>query len=130
MDTIQDTLDNYFEDNPHLDTPDINYSAGVLTIALTKGTWVLNKQTPNEQIWWSSPMSGPRRYEFEEGGGKKWIWSRFVESQKSDASTSTSASASAEKGVWKETKYLGEALKKELVEMYKVEDGLDDLDEL
>jgi len=123
MDTIQDTLDCYFEDNPHLDTPDINYSAGVLTIALTKGTWVLNKQTPNEQIWWSSPMSGPRRYEFEEGGGKKWIWSRFVESQ-------NDASASAEKGSWKETKYLGEALKKELVEMYKVEDGLDDLDEL
>ena len=37
---------------------------GVLTINLgPHGCWVLNKQTPNRQIWWSSPQSGPRRYE-------------------------------------------------------------------
>ena len=39
---------------------------GVLTINLgTKGCWVINKQTPNRQIWWSSPISGPRRYEMQ-----------------------------------------------------------------
>jgi frataxin-like iron-binding protein CyaY len=27
-------------------------------------TWVINKQTPNRQMWWSSPISGPRRYEW------------------------------------------------------------------
>ena len=27
-------------------------------------SWVINKQTPNRQIWWSSPISGPRRYEW------------------------------------------------------------------
>jgi frataxin len=50
---------------------DLQFDQGVLTINLgVKGTWVLNKQTPNRQIWWSSPLSGPRRYEFKE---RKWI---------------------------------------------------------
>lgn len=30
------------------------------------GTWVINKQTPNRQIWWSSPQSGPKRFEYDE----------------------------------------------------------------
>ncbi len=30
---------------------------GVLTVKLGKlGTYVINKQTPNRQIWWSSPI--------------------------------------------------------------------------
>jgi len=46
---------------------DMNFQQGVLTINLgTKGTWVINKQTPNRQIWWSSPISGPRRYEYKD----------------------------------------------------------------
>ena len=28
------------------------------------GTYVINKQTPNRQLWWSSPVSGPKRYNF------------------------------------------------------------------
>lgn len=56
----------------------------------TQGCWVINKQTPNrvsnfklilcillhffnstnddgieQQLWWSSPLSGPRRYDYE-----------------------------------------------------------------
>lgn len=27
-------------------------------------TYVINKQTPNKQIWLSSPSSGPKRYDF------------------------------------------------------------------
>ena len=43
---------------------DITFASGVLTINLgRKGCWVINKQTPNRQLWWSSPLSGPRRYE-------------------------------------------------------------------
>jgi len=35
---------------------DITYSQGVLNIKLgDAGTWVINKQTPNRQLWWSSP---------------------------------------------------------------------------
>ena len=29
-------------------------------------TQVLNKQGPNRQIWWSSPVSGPKRFYFDE----------------------------------------------------------------
>lgn len=55
-----------------------------------KGCWVINKQTPNRQIWWSSPIrfqnyiskikitllvfcSGPLRYEYN---GRSWHESR------------------------------------------------------
>ena len=29
-----------------------------------KGTYVLNKQPPNRQIWLSSPVSGPKRFDW------------------------------------------------------------------
>lgn len=29
-----------------------------------KLVYVINKQPPNQQIWWSSPFSGPKRFEF------------------------------------------------------------------
>lgn len=28
------------------------------------GTYVINKQPPNKQIWLSSPVSGPKRYDW------------------------------------------------------------------
>ena len=31
------------------------------------GTYVINRQTPNRQIWLSSPVSGPKRYDFIDG---------------------------------------------------------------
>ncbi|POS84085.1 hypothetical protein EPUL_004107 [Erysiphe pulchra] len=44
---------------------DVEFSAGVLTLTLPpKGTYVLNKQPPNKQIWLSSPVSGPKRYDY------------------------------------------------------------------
>uniref|UniRef100_A0A0N4ZM87 ferroxidase n=1 Tax=Parastrongyloides trichosuri TaxID=131310 RepID=A0A0N4ZM87_PARTI len=52
---------------------DINYSMGVLTAKISDsvGTYVINKQTPNRQIWLSSPLSGPKRYDFFNGD---WIY--------------------------------------------------------
>jgi frataxin len=45
---------------------DCTYHEGILSVKLGKlGTYVLNKQTPNRQIWFSSPMSGPKRYNFD-----------------------------------------------------------------
>lgn len=40
---------------------------GVLTIQFgsTYGTYVINRQSPNRQIWLSSPTSGPKRYDFQ-----------------------------------------------------------------
>lgn len=42
---------------------DLDNSQGVLNLNLgSLGAWVINKQTPNRQIWWSSPISGPMRF--------------------------------------------------------------------
>lgn len=51
---------------------DVTYSNGVLTVELEQhGTYVINKQTPNKQIWLSSPFSGPKRYDFQH---QTWIY--------------------------------------------------------
>ncbi|KUI67547.1 hypothetical protein VM1G_03611 [Cytospora mali] len=44
---------------------EVEYSAGVLTVVFPQiGTYVINKQPPNKQIWLSSPISGPKRYDY------------------------------------------------------------------
>ena len=50
------------------------------------GTYVINKQPPNKQIWLSSPLSGPKRYDWivigegmhqkQESGVGDWIYMR------------------------------------------------------
>ncbi|PQE17419.1 mitochondrial iron uptake protein [Rutstroemia sp. NJR-2017a BVV2] len=66
---------------------DVEYSAGVLNLTFPPiGTYVINKQPPNKQIWLSSPISGPKRYDFvvtsegqdsKEGTGEgEWIYLR------------------------------------------------------
>ncbi|CAM4761370.1 unnamed protein product [Rotaria magnacalcarata] len=51
---------------------DVYYSNGVVTVELNQqGTYVINKQTPNRQIWLSSPFSGPKRYDFF---NQTWIY--------------------------------------------------------
>uniref|UniRef100_A0A8C5S9R3 Frataxin, mitochondrial n=1 Tax=Laticauda laticaudata TaxID=8630 RepID=A0A8C5S9R3_LATLA len=72
-----ESLTDFFEDladKPF--TPkdyDVSFGNGVLTVKLggNMGTYVINKQTPNKQIWLSSPISGPKRYDWS---GKKWIY--------------------------------------------------------
>ncbi|XP_058928730.1 frataxin, mitochondrial isoform X2 [Kogia breviceps] len=73
-----DSLAEFFEDLA--DTPytfedyDVSFGSGVLTIKLggDLGTYVINKQTPNKQIWLSSPSSGPKRYDWT---GRNWVYS-------------------------------------------------------
>ncbi|KZT58454.1 Frataxin [Calocera cornea HHB12733] len=44
---------------------EVSYSSGVLTLSCgPHGTYVINKQPPNQQIWLSSPYSGPKRYDY------------------------------------------------------------------
>nr|6FCO_A Chain A, Mitochondrial frataxin-like protein [Thermochaetoides thermophila DSM 1495]6FCO_B Chain B, Mitochondrial frataxin-like protein [Thermochaetoides thermophila DSM 1495]6FCO_C Chain C, Mitochondrial frataxin-like protein [Thermochaetoides thermophila DSM 1495]6FCO_D Chain D, Mitochondrial frataxin-like protein [Thermochaetoides thermophila DSM 1495]6FCO_E Chain E, Mitochondrial frataxin-like protein [Thermochaetoides thermophila DSM 1495]6FCO_F Chain F, Mitochondrial frataxin-like pro len=45
---------------------DVEYQSGVLTLNMGPevGTYVINKQPPNKQIWLSSPKSGPKRYDY------------------------------------------------------------------
>ncbi|XP_075955194.1 frataxin, mitochondrial isoform X3 [Anarhichas minor] len=72
-----DALTDYFEDL--MDEAftgadyDVVYSSGVLTVKVGRdhGTYVINKQTPNRQIWLSSPTSGPKRYDWT---GGRWVY--------------------------------------------------------
>nr|XP_055025183.1 frataxin, mitochondrial isoform X1 [Misgurnus anguillicaudatus] len=52
---------------------DVILSSGVLTLKMGSGhgTYVINKQTPNRQIWLSSPTSGPKRYDWT---GERWVY--------------------------------------------------------
>ncbi|KAI9259681.1 hypothetical protein BDA99DRAFT_465447 [Phascolomyces articulosus] len=75
LDHIDETLETIGEE---VDLPgfDIEYSQGVMTIKLGEhGTYVLNKQPPNQQIWLSSPKSGPKRYDYDTEH-KKWFYHR------------------------------------------------------
>ena len=93
--TIQDSIEALLEEQvPGLE---VEYSSGVLTMHFPPhGIWVINKQTPNQQLWWSSPLSGPRRYEYNDN---TWRYTR------SDGVDDT----------------LGEVLSKEIKELYQLD---------
>ncbi|KAI1196508.1 mitochondrial chaperone Frataxin [Nemania serpens] len=66
---------------------DVEYSSGVMNLTINDiGTYIINKQPPNKQIWLSSPTSGPKRYDWvviSEGQDQKqdtaagdWIYLR------------------------------------------------------
>ncbi len=47
---------------------DVVSADGVVNLRLgSRGTYVLNKQTPTRQLWLSSPVSGPWHYEWVDG---------------------------------------------------------------
>ncbi|KAG7099450.1 hypothetical protein E1B28_001301 [Marasmius oreades] len=75
MDTLVEDLERILDEhgNPKYE---IDYHSGVLTLKLgEQGTYVINKQPPNKQIWLSSPFSGPKRYDYSQEGDK-WTYSR------------------------------------------------------
>lgn len=63
LDNIVTNFDRFQSER---DWEDIEYESGVLTIEFGPkiGTYVLNKQPPNKQIWLASPKSGPKRYDW------------------------------------------------------------------
>ncbi|KAI1002028.1 hypothetical protein K3495_g6169 [Podosphaera aphanis] len=82
--TLQDKLELLQDENEAID---VEFSAGVLTLKFPpNGTYVLNKQPPNKQIWLSSPITGPKRYDYvitnktqsgpEENERGEWIYLR------------------------------------------------------
>ncbi|KAJ8433327.1 hypothetical protein Cgig2_012895 [Carnegiea gigantea] len=76
--TIHDLLEKLeqYGDSIDLDGFDIDYGNEVLTMKLGDlGTYVVNKQTPNRQIWLSSPVSGPSRYDWDRNT-QAWIYRR------------------------------------------------------
>lgn len=75
-DTLEELADHfdYLADKGFFsDSYDCLLADGVMTAKLGEyGTYVINKQTPNRQIWLSSPVSGPKRYDFVDKG---WYYS-------------------------------------------------------
>ena len=59
LEVLQDAFEALEDD---LEDMDVTNSQGVLTADLgdDTGTWVINKQVPNRQIWWSSPIRSAR----------------------------------------------------------------------
>jgi frataxin len=75
LEGLQDAVEQALESSGIQEQFEINLANGVLTLVLPPhGTWVINKQTPNRQLWWSSPISGPRRYEYDEND--EWVYTR------------------------------------------------------
>ena len=65
LDTILEKADELSDER---DDVEVELASGVLTLKIAgTGTWVLNKQVPNRQLWLSSPLSGPCRYEHVDG---------------------------------------------------------------
>ncbi|KAG5418446.1 YFH1 [Candida metapsilosis] len=65
LENISEELEELNEDYEQVDA---ELSHGVLTLTLPpNGTYVINKQPPNKQIWLSSPISGPKRYDLIQG---------------------------------------------------------------
>ncbi|KAL9231089.1 hypothetical protein vseg_006352 [Gypsophila vaccaria] len=76
--TIHHLLEKLEEygDNVDVDGFDIDYGNEVLTLKLgSLGTYVINKQTPNRQIWLSSPVSGPARFDWDRST-QAWVYRR------------------------------------------------------
>ncbi|CAG7859772.1 unnamed protein product [Brassica rapa] len=76
--TINNLLEKIedYGDNVQIDGFDIDYGNEVLTLKLgSLGTYVMNKQTPNRQIWMSSPVSGPSRFDWDRDANA-WIYRR------------------------------------------------------
>lgn len=69
LDIILDDLDSFFEESRIMDA-DVDSDSGVMEINVSEGTYIINKQPPTKQIWVSSPISGPRRFDLHNG---QWI---------------------------------------------------------
>ncbi|KAI6136920.1 hypothetical protein F5141DRAFT_995500 [Pisolithus sp. B1] len=64
MTTLLERLEDLLDELGNNDA-EVDYHSGVLTLKLgPHGTYVINKQPPNKQIWLSSPISGPKRYDY------------------------------------------------------------------
>ncbi|KAF8985076.1 Mitochondrial chaperone Frataxin [Entomortierella lignicola] len=78
-DASMERMVEYFEDlGDEYDIPgyDVEYQSGVMTLKLgDKGTYVVNKQPPNKQLWLSSPTTGPKRYDYD-SKHNKWFYGR------------------------------------------------------
>eukprot|EP00238_Polyblepharides_amylifera_P006531 CAMPEP_0196589138 /NCGR_PEP_ID=MMETSP1081-20130531/62822_1 /TAXON_ID=36882 /ORGANISM="Pyramimonas amylifera, Strain CCMP720" /LENGTH=112 /DNA_ID=CAMNT_0041911861 /DNA_START=377 /DNA_END=715 /DNA_ORIENTATION=+ len=75
LDFFHERIEEFLEDHD-VEGSDVQFAMGVMTVKLgDKGTYVLNKQAPNRQLWLSSPVSGPIRYDYD-GSTDSWLCMR------------------------------------------------------
>ena len=129
LETIQDAVEELFEeqfdggDTDDSEMPEVNVASGVLTLSMPPhGTWVLNKQTPNRQIWWSSPISGPRRYEYD-ADEEVWLHTRYVDAREAARDEGTDLNEDDDK--YGDSRTLGGALAAEVKTLYGWDVDLD-----
>ena len=73
LEDISDAVEGACHD---VDDFDIDLADGVLNIVLGgHGTFVINMQVTNKQIWLSSPISGPARYNYDPDS-ETWVNNR------------------------------------------------------
>ncbi|KAI0882613.1 Frataxin [Annulohypoxylon maeteangense] len=83
-------LSQYEEKQDEIGDIDVEFSSGVMTVKIPdSGVYIINKQPPNKQIWLSSPVSGPKRFDYviiDEDQGQKqdtgkgdWVYIRTGE---------------------------------------------------
>ena len=75
IESVQEVYEDFADASPSLEV-DVESSGDVLNVTIGElGTFVLNKQAPNKQLWLSSPVSGPLRYDFCQASAR-WLNSR------------------------------------------------------
>ncbi|KAI1206206.1 mitochondrial chaperone Frataxin [Annulohypoxylon truncatum] len=83
-------LNQYEEKQDEVGDIDVEFSSGVMTVKIPgSGVYIINKQPPNKQIWLSSPVSGPKRFDYvivsegqdqkQDTGKGEWIYIRTGE---------------------------------------------------
>lgn len=73
LEELNERFDSILESKYDLGA-DVSLNNGVLTVVVDgENTYVINKQTPNRQLWLSSPLSGPMRFDLV---GGNWIEKR------------------------------------------------------
>jgi len=77
-DLAEKTIESLFDaiDEAIGDDADVDLENGILTVELEDGRqYVINKHSPNQQIWLSSPISGAAHYKYDDAT-TAWISTR------------------------------------------------------
>ena len=70
----QQTIESLFEATERQlgDVAEVDLEGGILNVELDDGrVYIINKHSPNRQIWLSSPLSGAHHFSFDQNGG---VW--------------------------------------------------------
>jgi frataxin-like iron-binding protein CyaY len=103
LDALQSLLESPRFESLNLD---VALSDGVLSVASPNhGTWVLNKHGPTRQLWLSSPVSGPAKFNFH----------RELEHGSASGSDAADAAVSSVGEGWRGERDINDSLKAKLI---------------